>query len=250
MKLSRRGWFGTIGAAFGGTAVAAAAEARTFAGSGLRVADNRLPANSVRSFPLAAIGTPLSTDCTNAQILPRTATGAAAYNGVTLKTTSDGQAWWGIRMQVTNPAAGTDGNFWYSIFAARMVDQFGIAAPAEHGGIVTEHQGPLADQFGAVNLVTDVDWWAYPPIGSAYHFLRVEVRVYSRSLAFTVQNCWTGTPPNSGIAYHGTYCDIDIGPTPTGAYDKAIADAVARALQQQSSPALQTILGHQGYRWR
>lgn len=193
------------------------------------IANSALPASAQLAasqsfvFTLSVVGAPSATGCTGAQVLARTASGAALYNGVTIGITGDKVVSFGVQpgMQVTNPLWATDPNFFFSRFECYVV-QAGTPAPGfgeviatgDQGGTKTYHNGPLESLQGAINLASDIDGWEFNPVGSTFTVLRVRVIAYSRSGQSTVQNCWSGSPPNTGIVYNGTYCDITFGPPP------------------------------------
>ncbi len=191
-------------------------------------------------FTLSAVGAPSSTSCTSAVVNVRTATGPAIYNGVTLGA-NGGIPYWSIAngFQCQNPALGTDANFFYSAFHCYVVQAntpgpgLGeVIAPPEQEGIGENHTGALTG-FGAINLVTDVNGWPFNPAGSTFTQLRIVCLAFSRSLQSTVENCWPGTPssgvagPNSGIIYHGTYCDVTFGPQPSVSIIASLSSANA-----------------------
>ena len=186
-----------------------------------------LPASASISSPftVALVGAPSATACTAVSVLPRTATGAALYQGVTIGITGDKVVYWGVQpgMTFTNPNY-TDPEFFYARFECYVV-QAGtpapgageVIAPADQGGTKTYHSGAKEFIPGAANVCTDIDGWEFNPVGSNFTVLRVRLIAFSRSGQSTVQAVWTGTPPNTGIVYSTdhTYCDITFGAPPT-----------------------------------
>ena len=170
------------------------------------------PATAVASsdFTIAIIALPGSNLISALSLNVRTGT---AWNDVTLEHTPDGTPFWGIPDGIQITCGAADANGWYLTFTGRVVNASGTPAPAEQGGLESEHIAEFDYIAGAVFTATNVDWWEFNPPGSAFTKMRFEFWGYRRPGASTLDRVLQVLP--GGL----TYLDVTFGAPPAGALD-------------------------------
>lgn len=178
-----------------------------------------LPSNVVvsPSFTFARVGAPSFGCIQGAQVNARTASGSAAYHGVTIAV-SGGAVTWGLPdgIQWINPprsGSGSDPNFFYAALTAQCYNGNGVtpAPPSPASGNTTSNQGGLEtivhkwSDPGLINF-TDIEGWEFNPSGSTNTTMRFRIYAVSRSA-----NDWTDTTYRTLQAT----LDVDFGPVPT-----------------------------------
>jgi hypothetical protein len=175
------------------------------------------PSSAVPSvnFPIAAIGLPGSDLIAALAIVTRTGT---LYNDVVLEKTADGTPFWGLPDGIRITCGAAQPNPWYITYTARAVDASGNPAPADQGGVESNHCDEFDYVAGAVYVSKVVDWWEFNPVGSPYVKMRFEFWGYRRPGASNADRVLQVLP--GGL----TYLDVTFGAPPAGTLDVSRAD--------------------------
>ena len=187
------------------------------------IPDADLPTTATKSatFPMVAVGSPLSTDCTNAQFLPYPSTSALInYSLVGAGT----WVWMWYGFQITLPTVAYDPTFWYCGFTVQKVNASGTPSPdwegvdedpRYHGRQFTDtgqFTGGVTGQGDSLLITSDANtWWSYPPVNNldgtpdtyrtyrfrAYAFSRLNSPITGKPGTPTLQQCLPGGADHS-----------------------------------------------------